>query len=263
MKYQLRSGKLLSFLHFKYIVEVMSSKAHVNNPKILLSLIVIASNLNPLGKIGNKIRYLKPEQQNYVINNIQPEGVDTSKLKDSIENFEKNPLTLDFIQGLFDGDGNLTVYIVAVKAVNSGEGRNYKVTMRLAYTVVQDVHNLSLLNEIKSYFNNVGGIYKFNEKCSIYKAGSVSELTSTVLPIMVNKESIELVKDPYEGLPFMKHNKIYFTCRILELLAKGGGLLNEESFNKLLQYTYNVIRNSEDMTLKQYIESIKSKHLNE
>jgi LAGLIDADG endonuclease len=28
MKYQLRSGKLLSFLHFKYIVEVMSTKAH-------------------------------------------------------------------------------------------------------------------------------------------------------------------------------------------------------------------------------------------
>lgn len=28
MKHQLRSGKLLSFLHFKYIVEVMSTRAH-------------------------------------------------------------------------------------------------------------------------------------------------------------------------------------------------------------------------------------------
>lgn len=28
MEHQLRSGKLLSFLHFKYIVEVMSTRAH-------------------------------------------------------------------------------------------------------------------------------------------------------------------------------------------------------------------------------------------
>lgn len=28
MKYQLRSGKLLSFLHFKYIIQVMSTRAH-------------------------------------------------------------------------------------------------------------------------------------------------------------------------------------------------------------------------------------------
>jgi hypothetical protein len=28
MKHQLRSGKLLSFLYFKYIVEVMSTRAH-------------------------------------------------------------------------------------------------------------------------------------------------------------------------------------------------------------------------------------------
>lgn len=28
MKHQLRSGKLVSFLHFKYIVEMMSARAH-------------------------------------------------------------------------------------------------------------------------------------------------------------------------------------------------------------------------------------------
>lgn len=134
-------------------------------------------------------------------------------------------------------------------------------TIRSAYTIVQDVHNLSLLTEIKSYFNNLGGIYKLNEKCSIYKSGSVSELTSTVLPIMANKKSIGLIKDPYEGLPFMKHNKIFYTSKILELLSKEGNLLNEESFNKLLEYTYYVIRNAEKMTLQQYKKSIRSKHL--
>jgi group I intron endonuclease len=106
MKHQLRSGKLLSFLRFKYILEVMSSRAHWNNKKVLLSLIVVASHMNPLGKLGNKIRYLTPDEQKYVINNIQPEGVDISKLTDSIRNFKQNKLTLEFIHGLFESNTN-------------------------------------------------------------------------------------------------------------------------------------------------------------
>lgn len=106
IKHQLRSGKLLSFLHFKYIAEVMSTRAHWNNKKILLSLIVISSHLNPLGKLGNKIRYLTPNEQHYVINNIQPEGIDTSKLTESIQNFKQNKLTLEFIHGLFESNTN-------------------------------------------------------------------------------------------------------------------------------------------------------------
>lgn len=219
MKHQLRSGKLLSFLRFKYIVEVMSSKAHVEDKQIFLSLVVIASNMNPLGKLGNKIRYLKPEQQYYVINNIQPEGVDISKLTDSIENFRaqhQNDLTLDFLQGLFDGDGSLSAYIVSL----TKEAQNFKLSMRFAFTIVQDAHSLSLLDEIKSYFNNVGTIYELSNNCSIYKVGSKAELISTVLPKMANKESTNLVKDRYESLPFMKFNKIYCSCKIIELLTQ-------------------------------------------
>lgn len=106
MKHQLRSGKLLSFLHFKYIADVMATRAHWNNKKMLLSLIVIASHLNPLGKIGNKIKYLTPDEQKYVINNIQPEGIDISKLTESINNFQQNKLTLEFVHGLFETNTN-------------------------------------------------------------------------------------------------------------------------------------------------------------
>jgi hypothetical protein len=91
----------------------MATKTHRNNRQNLLSLIVIASHLNPLGKMGTNIRYLKPEEQQLVINNIQPEGVDISELTDSISNLKKNKLTLDFIHGLFDGDGSLSVSLSA------------------------------------------------------------------------------------------------------------------------------------------------------
>jgi hypothetical protein len=106
MKYHLRGAKLLSFLRFKYITEVVSTKGHIKNKDILLSLIVIASQIKIKDKLGNKIRNLKPDQIYYVINNIQPEGVDISKLTDSIHNFQLNPLTLDFIHGLFESNSN-------------------------------------------------------------------------------------------------------------------------------------------------------------
>lgn len=197
MKHQLRSGKLYSFLHFKYIATVMSTRAHWNNKKMLLSLIVIASHLNPLGKLGNKIRYLTLEEQNYVINNIQPEGIDTSELTKSIKNFKRNELTLEFIHGLFDGDGNISIYFVKpseAKGLNRASSENepleeikaqhdnkdnevkeIKLYVGYSFTIVQDKHNLSLLKEIKSFFNETGGIYEINDNCNLYKISGVIE----------------------------------------------------------------------------------------
>jgi hypothetical protein len=253
MKHQLRSGKLLSFLKFKYIVETMASKAHIEDKNVFLSLVVIASNMNPLGKLGNKIRYLKPEQQHFVINNIQPEGVDISKLMESVKNFKSNDLNLDFIKGLFDGDGNLTAYIVSLKK----DGLNYKLSMRFAFTIIQDVHSLSLLDEIKSYFGNTGFIYELSNNCSIYKVGSRSDLIDKVLPKIANKESIHLIKDRYEGLPLMKYNKIYSSCRILELLSEDS--ISEKTLYKIFELSYYISKDSDKITLNQYIENIKQK----
>lgn len=100
MKYQLRSGKLISFLQFQYIAEIMSTRAHWGNRTKLLSLIVIASHMNPLGKLGNKVKYLTSEEQRHVIENIQPEGVDTSQLTESIQNFYAECVDIRFFTRL-------------------------------------------------------------------------------------------------------------------------------------------------------------------
>jgi hypothetical protein len=82
-----------------------------------------------------------------------------------------------------------------------------------SFTVVQDRHHISLLNEIKPYFNDEGGVYDISKKCNIYKVGSKSSLMSVILSKMVNKDSMELIKD-YKmeelKLPLMKYNKIYY-----------------------------------------------------
>ena len=234
----------------------MATKAHVKDKKIFLSLVVIASNMNPLGKLGNKIRYLKPEQQHCIINNVQPEGVDISKLTNSIANFKSNSLTLDFVHGLFDGDGGLSVYIKSLTPV----GEDFKLSMGYSFTIVQDIHNLSLLQEIKSYFDGVGGIYEISKVCKIFKVGSKSDLILKVLPKMTNRSSIELVKDPFDGLPLMKHNKIYYCCKIFDILNKRSGtLMNEESLDEILRLSYYIQKDSEHITIDKYVNDLKQR----
>jgi hypothetical protein len=240
--------------------------------------------MNPLGKLGNKIKYLTPDEQKYVIDNVQPEGVDISKLTESIQNFKQNKLTLDFVHGLFDGDGNITVYFTPnpSSSVSSqapegmdapmdelqNEGREIKISIGMNFTVVQDRHNLSLLKEIKSYFDEKGGIYEISKECNLYKVGSKSDLMSVILPKMIDKESMELIKNCRKEelkLPLVKYNKIYYICKILEysssLAPKGGGgpKLKREIMDDILKLSYYVSRESANITLEEYIKNLNKK----
>jgi LAGLIDADG endonuclease len=264
MKYQLRSGKAISFLYFKYITEVMATKAHWNNKKILLSLIILASQMNPLGKLGNKIRHLMPDEQKCVINNVQPEGIDISKLTESIQSFKQNKLTLDFIHGLFDGDGGLSVSLVnfraAVASSSPLDSDNNIISVRPKFTIVQDLHNISLLDEIKSYFNNTGFIHKLSNNCSIFNAGSKSDLISVIFPKMAGKETKDLLSKYYIhelNLPLVKYNKIYYASKILELDSLG--IKNEQVLDDVIRLLYNIINNTEGLTLEQYKKGVMRK----
>lgn len=264
MKHQLRSGKLKSFLYFKYIVEKIEAKVHINNKLALLSLVVIASHLNPLIKIGNNVRYLNPVEQGYVINNIQPAGIDTSDLDNNIKNFKSNDLSLGFIHGLFDGDGSLSVSLLKMK--------NTLVKARPSFVIVQDIHNISLLNEVKMFFNDVGAVYEMSDKYALYKARDVKDLMYTILPIISGKHisssniassySLEKSFDSIDSseisdlsLPLIKYDKIYYTAKMLK--ANLISINTESDLNHMISLSYKVFYNKHGISLEQYIEKIK------
>jgi hypothetical protein len=264
MKHQLRSGKLKSFLYFKYIVEKMEAKVHINNKLALLSLVVIASHLNPLGKKGNNLRYLNPVEQGYVINNIQPADIDTSDLDNNIKNFKSNALSLGFIHGLFDGDGSLSVSLLKMK--------NTLVKARPSFVIVQDIHNISLLNEVKMFFNDVGAVYEMSDKYALYKASDIKDLMYTILPIISGKHisssniassySLEKSFDSIDSseisdlsLPLIKYDKIYYTAKMLK--ANLISINTESDLNHMISLSYKVFYNKHGISLEQYIEKIK------
>ena len=258
---------------------------------MLLSLIVLASHLNPLGKLGNKIKYLTPDEQKYVIENKQPEGIDISELEKSIDNFKQNKLTLEFIHGLFDGDGNISVYFVKpsetknlnrvssetqpleeikVQHDNQNKVEETKFYVGYSFTIVQDKYNFTLLEEIKYFFNDTGGIYTIGNNCNLYKVGSKSILSSIILPKMVNKESLDWVDCSQKNvdidlisklnLPLLKYNKIYYSCKILKLLSNGYKI-NKENRDKIIEWSYYIRDESDNTSLEKYIENFKQKWL--
>ena len=240
----------------------MKAKIHLKNKLELLSLVVIASHLNPLGKIGNNVRYLNPVEQGYVINNIQPAGIDTSDLENNLKNFKSNPLSLGFIHGLFDGDGSLSVSLLKMK--------NTLVKARPGFVIVQDIHNISLLNEVKMFFYDVGAVYEMNDKYALYKASDVKDLMYTILPIISGKhinssniassysesfDSIDSCEISDLSLPLIKYDKIYYTAKMLK--ANLISINTESDLNHMISLSYKVFYNKHGISLEQYIEKIK------
>lgn len=163
--------------------------------------------------------------------------------------------------------------------VGVGETKFY---IACSFTIVQDKHNLSLLNEVKSFFNNAGGIHEIGSNCSLYKVSSKSALTSIILPKMVNRETLDWVDyseesvaidlaSPGLSLPLLKYNKVYYTCKILKFLSsplstglKEKGVLNlnkAENINKVITWSYYVSEQSDNITLEKYVENFKQKWL--
>jgi len=52
----------------------------------------------------------------------------------------------------------------------------------------------------------------------------------------------------------LKYNKIYYSCKILELLSEG---LNKENMNEIIMLSYHVRQESDNITLEEYVEKVK------
>lgn len=258
LKHNLKSGKLHSFLIFKYIVETMYKREHWKNEKILLSLIVLASHLNPLGKMGNNIRYLNQKDQKLVINNIQPEGVDLTSLFEEIKAFKSNPLSLDFLNGLIDGDGSLSVYFT--------KRANNMIYPCLSFVIVQDIHNLSLLEEIKSYWG-LGNINRVSAHAAIYRVQNPGLIKLLFGPfglnqIKINRQKEWIMSDSNKTLPIIKRQKFIHSAYILAVL-QDPYMSNEEKIDSFFYHSYFVSSKFSSMKLEEYVKERRKKYINE
>lgn len=256
-KSQLRSDKYLTYLNFKLLINILYYEKPIYGSSLWTYCAILAINLNPLIKKSTQLRYLNNQDKYNIINGIIPKDINIKELqyKYCIELYNNNfiseinnntlitncqLLNSDFINGLIDGNGNLYINI------NNN-------TLNCILSIKQDINNISLLNDIKSYFNNIGNIHKSNyNNNDIYYHISNIDIINIVIPKLTNynNNNNNINYNELTGPKIILY-KIYNYILIYNIL-KENTLTNEVIFNKVLIILYNTISNKKNITYKEY-----------
>lgn len=263
-KYQLKDNKLLSFIKFKFIVnkllELENKQKGINldlekkYDRLYLDLIAISNNMNPLVKPSVQLQLMNKTYQDIILNNKLSNNI-LNELNNLINNFNyENNLNIDFINGLFDSDGWITIGIKLNKQNN--------LSLVIVYGIVSDTFNSKLLDNIKDYFNNIGTIYKRKDERSISYLINKTKILSGILPKIYNISDYKDILINYKDInniysigPIIKDYKIINILKILDLELKFNQTKRKNErikiLNNILILSYenrsNSLRNKENL----------------
>jgi hypothetical protein len=275
LKYKLRGHKYISFLLFKIIVDQMIAKNHHSSEAplrtsrgdcsmiseisdthstryniILINLINMAYNMNPLGPNGDMskrnelLRYLNNSERNIVTSKLTLWGEEL--LNNELQLYPNtSPINIDYIKGLFDGDGNITVYL--------SYNRLKTLRIRMYFNIAQDKYNKEVLDEVKAFFN-CGYIYNIDNSYFRYDIKSVSNINTNLLQLFG-----ELDSNP---LGTVKIHKLWYVNEIIKLIHNNNiaSLPTKEDVIKVLNLTYYVFNNTDNLTKDQYINKMLTRY---
>jgi hypothetical protein len=131
----------------------------------------------------------------------------------------------NFIQGLFDGYGNITVYLAY--------DRLKRLKIKFNFIIVQDVNNIKSLQYTKDYFN-CGDIYTIKSTYYKYEVKRISDLKNKILPKLMNSS--------FNKTNTIKLYKLLYVKDIIDILqANYNQINNTDILKKLLDKMYEIV----------------------
>lgn len=259
IKYKLRGEKYISFIMFKIVVTKLYNKEHyikninpnnlTKHSTILLNLINMSYNINPLSKNRdieskvNLLRYLNEYEREIIKSDLIYKDI----LNEELIKYPNNQnINIEFIKGIFDGDGNITAYLNYNKIGN--------LRIRLYFNITQDIHNKKVLEEIQEFFN-CGNIYDI--KCNAYRydVKSINDIKNKVLPLFknINKDNNNTIK----------LNKLWYAKEIINWIDnnKLATIDNENKLIEVLNLMYYIFNNTNNINIEEYIKNNKKKYI--
>lgn len=211
-KHPLRGSKLAGYNIFKAVVLMIKEKKH-------LTLEGIIQILN-LSYFMNKDTSLRTEKTKEILENslrlkygalpvINQDSSNPSHRLQSLagpeivlpalSNSKSNPMNLEFVRGLVDGDGSFNVSFATNRR---------RVTVN--FTVVCELSSISVLNELVEFFE-CGTVYKLPSKAARYQVQSVDEMLNKIYPKL-------------KGIKFntIKQNHFEKTIKVAGLIKTNG-----------------------------------------
>jgi hypothetical protein len=111
----------------------------------------------------------------------------------------KEPLTLEFVRGLIDGDGSFNVSFVTTKR-----------RINVNFTVVCELSSISVLNDLVDFFS-CGTVYKLQSNAARYQIQNVEDMLDKIYPKL-------------KDIKFntIKQNHFEKTIKVAELIKNNG-----------------------------------------
>ena len=233
-KTPLRGSKYQSFQIFKLISKMMYDKKHLTVEGVLEIL--------ELSYFMNKDTTLRTnESKEALLNCLKFKHgtlpiININHLKPLIlplnETSQFLPLTLEFIRGLIDGDGsfNVTFY-------------NFKRRINVNFTIVHELSSISLLNELKTFFN-CGKIYKLPSAAARYQVVNVDDILNNIYPIFKNIEfntaKDERFKIAMEVAKIIKTEGYKTNINLKKIVDLAWNMTQEGKYRKITKLEYLV-----------------------
>ena len=195
-KYPLKGSKLVGYNIFKTVALMIKEKKHLT----LEGLIQILN----LSYFMNKETSLRTDESKEILVNklIEKYGelptVLDIVLANNITN-NKEPLTLEFVRGLIDGDGSFNVSFVTTRR-----------RINVNFTVVCELSSISVLNDLVDFFS-CGTVYKLQSNAARYQVQNVEDMLDKIYPKL-------------KDIKFntIKQNHFEKTIKVAELIKNNG-----------------------------------------
>lgn len=259
----LKGNKFISFIMFKIIVVKLYNKEHYNKQlnknstkfnnilgpaeeggprynNVLLNLINMAYNINmnPLGKhkLSRKelLNYFNNSEKSIILSDLIYKDLLDNEL--SLYN-DNNNINIDYIKGLFDGDGNICLYLEYNRLGN--------LRIRMTFNIVQDLYNKKVLEEVKDYFNC--GYLNLQGNMIRYDVKNIKDLNEKILPKLNNSK--------YDNNTVRLYKLIYVQ-KVIDWIYKNNisTIKTLDDLKYILSNMYYIHNNKNNITLDKYIE---------
>jgi len=243
-KYPLRSDKNNSFIIFSHITKKVYNKEHYNIEE-LYKIINLVFYMNPFTKRKiSKNEYLRYLNSND-INLIKNENLYLQEYNKIIKSSKFDKIHINFIKGLFQGDGCISI------------SYTLKGKISFNFSIVQDIHNYKVLEELKEFFN-CGSIAKIRRNAAVYYVTNIQDLKNNIFPYFFINDS------SYGDVFTLKKEQLIKVKTILIMYENGKSNINKyydinkyrNLFLKLVNIGYNMNK-ARKLSKEEYLKKLK------
>jgi len=237
--YPVRFGKLISYLKFKQVVEMMELKKHLT-AEGLAQIIEISYDMNLVSqrKVERKLSLLKSigfDRSIFDRSNVRLKAIE---LGVSVQNPilpTLPPIDPHFVSGITDGDGS---FFISFKA-------NRRIVA--SFTVIQESSCKEVLTELSEYFN-CGAVYDLPSAASRFQVENLEKLINHVIPHFVEYPLHTVKKEYFEIFSQVCH------------LLKERVHKTDEGLQQIIDLAYNMNKDGKGrrLTKEEFIQKMKA-----